>query len=268
MELRKVLVSSTSILTAPSISANRKSSWRLRPGPQVHRSVSSATGFNGRKEIPDHHSWPSAPDPTPYMILGVQPGESYSKSRYYDLVKIYHPDCYRTVASSLPDEIRTQRYRLVVAAHELLADPAKRYAYDSYGLGWIHPRRPTIRRRAYGSWQHYTEGSEGSDAPAAPFSWKGDLQHRRLALLVIVIAFFMQCCSFVVQNYKIDIQTRRLDDQCRRLLQSRRRRANDLGLLDAQTESFLLKRDPTGTGVTKAEEAAYRSVLPYCSYGG
>src|SRR5436190_11006431 len=63
----------------------------------------------------------------------------YSRRRYYDFVPIYPPDrpCNsHPLCRDIPDSVRMQRYRIVVAAHEILSDPAKRDAYDKYGLGW------------------------------------------------------------------------------------------------------------------------------------
>jgi hypothetical protein len=54
-------------------------------------------------------------------------------------VKIYHPD--RTASSSssastAAQALALERYRLIVAAHTILSDPAKRSAYDRFGAGW------------------------------------------------------------------------------------------------------------------------------------
>lgn len=73
--------------------------------------------------------------PTPYQIFNQSPGEQYSKRRFYDLVKIYHPD--RTNANATNSEGNSlERYRLVIAANDILSDPDKRAAYDRYGVGW------------------------------------------------------------------------------------------------------------------------------------
>jgi curved DNA-binding protein CbpA len=52
-------------------------------------------------------------------------------------VKIYHPDRYHhTQNDGISHPTKLERYRLVVAANDILSDPAKRRLYDLYGTGW------------------------------------------------------------------------------------------------------------------------------------
>jgi len=60
----------------------------------------------------------------------------YSKARFYELVKVYHPDVSNGLLGETADEVRIERYRLLVAAHTILSDPTKRSAYDRFGAGW------------------------------------------------------------------------------------------------------------------------------------
>lgn len=73
--------------------------------------------------------------PTPYQIFNQKKGSPYSKERFYELVKLYHPDRH-DVSDGLSYDTKLERYRLVVAANDLLSDPVKRGAYDCYGAGW------------------------------------------------------------------------------------------------------------------------------------
>lgn len=53
---------------------------------------------------------------------------------------LYHPDrsCLGEdhIHRLLSDKVRNERFRLVVAANEVLSDPVRRRAYDQYGAGW------------------------------------------------------------------------------------------------------------------------------------
>jgi curved DNA-binding protein CbpA len=93
----------------------------------------------------DPYHWPVAEPPrttpTPYEILQADPKARYFKSaRFYELVKLYHPDRHEhpsaSLTSSISKPVRLERYRLVVSAHAILSDPEKRRAYDLYGAGW------------------------------------------------------------------------------------------------------------------------------------
>lgn len=92
----------------------------------------------------DHHDWPSpprgSPYPTPYQIFALKHNAPYSKTRFYQLVKLYHPDKTGSTTENsknhLSHKVKTERYRLIVAAHTILSDPAKRSAYDRFGAGW------------------------------------------------------------------------------------------------------------------------------------
>ncbi|QUC23143.1 uncharacterized protein UV8b_07384 [Ustilaginoidea virens] len=106
---------------------------------------------------PDLPPWPRSPHPTPYEILGLPRGAPYSKRRFYQLVKLYHPDAHERVAATgahnISSAARLERYRLVVAANELLGDAAKRRLYDRHGVGWTDGARGP-RREADRAWRH------------------------------------------------------------------------------------------------------------------
>ena len=92
-------------------------------------------------DTPQEHTliWPSNLNPTPYQIFNCTKGEAYSKRRYYELCMMYHPDRFCTSREhkhTISDKVRNDRFRLVVAANEVLGDPVKKRAYDRYGIGW------------------------------------------------------------------------------------------------------------------------------------
>lgn len=61
---------------------------------------------------------------------------TYSKSRFYELVKLYHPDRSSSTDEHVSHAVKVERYRLIVSAHTILSDPSKRHAYDRFGAGW------------------------------------------------------------------------------------------------------------------------------------
>ncbi|KAK9424793.1 hypothetical protein SUNI508_13446 [Seiridium unicorne] len=101
--------------------------------------------------------WPSCANPTPYQIFDQNITAPYSKARFYELVKLYHPDRHRqTPGDTLGHDIRLERYRLIVAANEILSDSTKRRAYDLYGTGWgsIRSMDHAAYRHASTSWRN------------------------------------------------------------------------------------------------------------------
>jgi len=82
-----------------------------------------------------HLRWPPSAHPTPYEIFGWEKEAAYEKKRYYELVKLYHPDRSHAHRGIRP-ATKLERYRLVVAANDILRDPVKRRAYDVLGAGW------------------------------------------------------------------------------------------------------------------------------------
>ncbi|KAL8376950.1 hypothetical protein RB595_007875 [Gaeumannomyces hyphopodioides] len=92
-------------------------------------------------------AWPKTSRPTPYEIFNQEAKAPYSKKRFYELVKLYHPDKYghhdegtepdaAEHLGGLSRAVKLERYRLVVAANKILSDPARRQDYDSCGAGW------------------------------------------------------------------------------------------------------------------------------------
>ncbi|KAL2174842.1 uncharacterized protein P884DRAFT_279775 [Thermothelomyces heterothallicus CBS 202.75] len=92
--------------------------------------------------------WPTSANPTPYEILGHPRDCPYNKARYFQLAKLYHPDRHHhTSGDGIPQVTKLERYRLIVAAHEILSNPQKKRLYDLYGFGWENQTDPKIRHR-------------------------------------------------------------------------------------------------------------------------
>lgn len=135
---------SNSQFSAVQSSTSSTFSTRRSTRPQACRPAGYATiagdagEYHERKER--HHAWPRPPkgqsQPTPYQIFDLGQNAPYAKSKYYELVKIYHPDKNGSSTCNKEHALRIERYRLIVAAHTILSDPAKRSAYDRFGAGW------------------------------------------------------------------------------------------------------------------------------------
>lgn len=101
--------------------------------------------------------WPTCNNPTPYDIFNIESGAPYTKARFYQLVKLYHPDKhYHVTIHGVTYADSLERYRLVVRANDILSDPQKRRAYDLYGVGWVtgpHRSVNDIYRMASRKWR-------------------------------------------------------------------------------------------------------------------
>ncbi|KJZ77628.1 hypothetical protein HIM_02805 [Hirsutella minnesotensis 3608] len=148
-------------------------------------SVRPASTKSHPSDIDAVPTWPRSAHPTPYEVFDIHKNAPYTKRRFYELVKLYHPDSQdhrsspvtsspfsslthsRSAASqSVCRATRLERYHLVVAANELLSDPAKRRLYDTHGIGWSSGRRTTNLREADRSWRHQP------NSPARNATWE------------------------------------------------------------------------------------------------
>ncbi|KAK4132724.1 hypothetical protein BT67DRAFT_443632 [Trichocladium antarcticum] len=103
----------------------------------------------GKGKRDDQPSWPTTANPTPYEILGLAKDAPYSKARFFQLAKIYHPDRYQqTSDDGISDLTKLDRYRMVVAANEIIGNHQKRRMYDTYGVGWGTQADQLARHRA------------------------------------------------------------------------------------------------------------------------
>ncbi|KAL1900535.1 J domain-containing protein 1 [Sporothrix stenoceras] len=104
-----------------------------------------------------HHTWPASPNPTPYEIFGQHKTATYQKKRFYALAKQYHPDmhhCAPEHLKGLSAAVRLERYRLIVAANDILSHTGRRRMYDLYGQGWTaRDQNRSAEASAYGRQQ-------------------------------------------------------------------------------------------------------------------
>ncbi|KAH7156888.1 hypothetical protein EDB81DRAFT_867793 [Dactylonectria macrodidyma] len=166
LESRPLHSSSSSPSTSSSSlysSVSPSSPLQSTSTPSYHPRRSYATvntgprgGNRAHDKVPD---WPKTPNPTPYDIFSMQRDDPYTKHRFFHLVKLYHPDrhSHDSAVQHVPTATRLERYRLIVAANDLLSDPSKRSLYDTQGVGWTGSRSPTLNesvRHADKSWRH------------------------------------------------------------------------------------------------------------------
>ncbi|KAJ5668238.1 uncharacterized protein N7477_006808 [Penicillium maclennaniae] len=256
----KVLTFTTSTSPTRTINGTVSDTPTMR-----HRSLSKPGWCRGK----NISTWPVNKSPTPYEVMEMRPGNQYSKSRFYSLVKLYHPDSVASPASNnLTNEERLDRYRLIVDAHHLLSDDTRRSAYDTYGLGWSLKSSPRPRMSPYdGPFRggHGYSGSSG-DSEDEEIIWRLLFRNRRFQCLLLVVLSFAQACLFLSFVAQVQMETQRMDQLSGQLLRRHQDRALSTKSFMAQAERLLLKRDPSGLGLAPFEEAFYREMLPYCAY--
>lgn len=255
----------------------------LNPPPASYANLSHpriALGSTSRfyattHDFPDSElTWPTTASFTPYDLFKQDQGAPYSKRRFYDLVKIYHPDrpCNgHPLCRGISPEVRLHRYHLLVEAHEILSDPAKRAAYDQYGIGWsLHPPRPML------SWSR--PGYDGAGPIFANATWEDwerwhnrhqgsqrtIVDHRTFARAVILLTLFggaLQASWITQLSTGYDDRLRELNEESTRFLTGRRQNTVTHATSQAKMQHFLIRRDPSGFGLKEEEQPVYHDVL-------
>ena len=105
--------------------------------------------------------------PDYYKVLGVGKNASDEeiKKAYRKLARKYHPD------TNQGDKKAEERFKEISQAHDVLADPDKRKAYDRGGLLGGFGRRPaaaSIRARSPAASPTSSPTCSAAGAPAAP----------------------------------------------------------------------------------------------------
>jgi curved DNA-binding protein CbpA len=229
----------------------------------------SSTGLN---------HWPTSHNPTPYEILNQRKSDRYSKHRYVELVKVYHPDLAAHDHHSHDYHIRLERFRLVVAAHTILSDERKRRAYDLWGVGWVGggtaspPSYSTqLWQKREGYWS-YSQGGKDDISQNATWEdwerWRRDcsdppsasgLDRQRqvftknivFATIVIVLAglgsIFEAKYAFVIGNDVVDSASRRTKELDSDMKMRRGLVSDHYGSgsdRENRVRKFLIARDP------------------------
>ena len=238
------------------------------------------------------HRWPEITPvnaiPTPYQIFNQKKGSKYSKQRFYELVKIYHPDRHDPhLHDDLSYGVKLERYRLIVAANNILSDPVKRSAYDCYGAGWNG--MPDVRSpRDYAGSTSQEDGyngrgwSGGTGGPSQNATWEdwerwyqrdseGPQKPRYVsnsafvALIVMFAALGGVGQATRVGHYSMNFIEQRdalHNDISKDLMRRRKETTTGFGSREERIHQFLKQRDPYGYGVTDPREESYRRLLP------
>lgn len=249
-----------------------------------------------------HVPWPemgsAGRTPTPYEIFQQKAGSPYSKQRFYELVKLYHPDRHDHNISvhGLSHATKLERYRLVVAANHILSDPVKRGAYDCYGAGWngspdvASPRDPS--GTATTSWGAYTGRGWGADprGPSNNATWedwekwyqrdeKGPQDSKFVSnstFVGLIMAFAL--IGSIGQasragSYGLDFVEQRDSlhrNISRDLMRRRQETTTAYGSREERINSFLRQRGPAGVHAADQAEEIHSKTLPppeMCSSG-
>jgi len=275
-------------------SCSPKTSDAGKQARRQHKPVRTyATSADKRRKNSHDGSWLPWPEvatnrtPTPYQIFGQRKGTPYSKRRFYELVKLYHPDKHGAGANDgLAYETKLERYRLVVAANDILSDPVKRGAYDAYGAGWNG--QPDVRARedmhgTNSSWGDYSSRGWGQyhGGPSQNATWEdwerwyqrdsGGKQeptyvsNRAFVAIVIVFAALGGIGNATrANNHGINFveQKNALHEQVSKDLIRRRKESSTSSDRDERIQAFLKQRDPLGYGLIDPAEEQVRKMLP------
>ncbi|KAJ5135157.1 uncharacterized protein N7515_004435 [Penicillium bovifimosum] len=234
--------------------------------PRKDRSFATASQFPHQ-----NYSWPSTRSFSPYDVLNLPRDATYSKRNYYDLVKIYHPDRPLTdhpLFHQLTPEIRLQRYRIVVEAHEILSDPIKRAAYDRNGLGWSHTvpemkiewdsQGPNIYANA--TWEDWEDWHNRHQGPQQHVVDQRTFV--RLMILLVLFGTALQASWIGQMNTGVQGRLREVNEKSARFLHSRQESTvKQMNSHDARVQGFLIRRDPTGSGLKNDEQPVYQKEL-------
>lgn len=161
-------LSSAQAISTTSSTWSQSGNTRQHVYRNEHRDYATLAADDHDSTGPEEHKWPQPHKgqkcPTPYQIFALKHNEAYRKSRFYDLVKQYHPDRQNpTSSSAVSHQVKIERYRLIVAANSILSDPTKRAAYDRFGAGWDGRAEVSAR-------EDWRPGSAGRPGPFSQ-SW-------------------------------------------------------------------------------------------------
>ncbi|CAG8445408.1 17717_t:CDS:2 [Acaulospora morrowiae] len=134
------------------------------------------------------YKWPPKSFPTPFEIfkLPITATEEEIKRRYYELVKIYHPD---RSGDDSPEAL--EKFRKVVKAYEILSNKNQKEMYLRYGFGWDTTNSFKYKPRASYNYTNSNNWYDNEEFYKGPFSTtERYMSNPYFAALVITLAIF------------------------------------------------------------------------------
>lgn len=267
--------------------------WSLNRGDMQCRNYADVKSRRRTDLQYDIFGWPKLQSPsaipTPYQIFQQEESASYSKLRFYELVKLYHPDTCshkHSRARSLSPQVRAERYRLVVAANCILSDPAKQSAYDRFGAGWYErtdtgfqkyrggssskaewsgfKSSPIMNNATWEDWEQWYQTCDGSKQAKKEPTYVSNGGFVTLVAVVVVLGAVGQRTWIEGYSASLIKQIDMVHDNNSKGIESRRRASQQLGNRDERLENFLKTRDPYGYDIVSSrnEFDLNRSHLP------
>lgn len=151
--------------------------------------------------------YPSHPRPTPYQIFHLHRDASQKqvKTRYYELVRVHHPDSPHSRASDLPKRTRDERFSAIKDAYDVLTGKKpghpSRWSSPDSGRDWefrSELERRRHRRASWGSHAHtYSQFHYGHYYDAPPNNGPMTPEDRRRDNILICVAFVSGIISFL-----------------------------------------------------------------------
>ena len=206
---------------------------------------------------------------------------TYTKARFYELVKVYHPDKNASPDDRISRAVKMERYRMIVAAHNILSDPTKRSAYDRFGAGWngkaevggretwyqaspyhkpgpfshswTHPNDPIWQNATWEDWERWyarkaRENGTNADGVRQPNRSGLYLQNSYFLLLVMVLALMGSTANYNraqgTGQYFVE-QRDVIHDRAAKELRRVKREASDSGNRLDRIEWFVRNREAT-----------------------
>ena len=249
------------------------------------RSYADVKGY----EFRDNMNWPCRRNtsftPSPYEIFELDKQSIYTKQKFYELVKRYHPDRNgHTSSDGLTHIERLERYRLVVQAHDILSDPVKRRAYDASGAGWGTTRTADRRSRGFtnsegkrygfgpdddssifqnATWEDWERWYRRHDPPSKKYeTYIHPNAFASIVILLAVLTGVLQATRAGQFTGSIEERAQAFTEETGRFLTSRQDHfeENDING-PGRVKHFLEKRDPSKYGLKEEEEEIYRKAL-------